>query len=166
MNKRNIILALICLIFVFQGLSCSQNAETTIKANQGTNIPITPGAGEFIASGIMLKNVTAMTITATQTGFNPGGEIQVNPGDICQEIIGIFSNTTDNDLQISYYADGYDASGHQISWTLDSGPIQGIKALDISKHSDNSFAIRISWAEAITLIKLVATSYAGGTPVP
>jgi hypothetical protein len=166
MNKRKVVLALICLILVFQGLSCSQNTESVIETNQETNISITPEAGEYITTGVVLESVSSKVITTTQAGFNPVSGIRVNPGDICLEISGTFINTTDDDLQISYYAGGYDADGHQISWTLDSGPIQGVKALDIPKHSSSPFAIRINLAEGVILIKLLASSYTGETPLP
>jgi hypothetical protein len=166
MIKKKVVLVLICLILAFQGLSCSQNTESVIETNQETNISITPEAGESITTGVVLESVSSKVITTTQAGFNPVSGIRVNPGDICLEISGTFSNTTDDALQISYYAEGYNADGHQIAWTLDSGPVQGIKALDIPEHSGNTFDIRINMAEGIVLIKLFASSYTGETPLP
>jgi hypothetical protein len=166
MIKKNIIPVFICLVLAVQGLSCSRNVEPVTEENQETSISITPEAGKAITTGIILESVSSRVITATQAGFNPASGIRVNPGDICLEISGTFSNTPDDALLISYDAECYDADGHQIAWTLDSGPVQGIKALDIPEHSGNTFDIRINMAEGIVLIKLFASSYTGETPLP
>jgi hypothetical protein len=55
---------------------------------------------------------------------------------------------------VAYHADGFDKSGNQVSWTLDTGPIYGVAQLVFEQTKIESFVLHMTWSENVSLFRI------------
>lgn len=176
MNKTYIAATLFvsCLILASavscRSLSSSPLTPTSTSITPGIgqvlNITIEPEPGATITNGIVLEGGTVSVGTMEFMGVNGWTDIRLNTGDPCLLITGSFNNTSNQNLQVSFFAEGYDAKGKQTAWTMDSGPLAGILASTISARSSRTFVIHLNWTPDTSVIKIQATSYTELAPLP
>jgi hypothetical protein len=142
------------------------STSLTPVIGQVLNIKVEPEPGSTIADGITLGRVTVAVGTMDFQGFNPWGGIRLIPGDTCLLVTGSFTNTSSQGLQISFFAEGFDAKEKQTAWTVDSGPLAGILAATIPVGSSRDFTLHINWTPKTKLVRVSARSYTTLIPLP
>jgi hypothetical protein len=78
----------------------------------------------------------------------------VKAGDPCWLVTGRISNGYDEDYWVAYHASGFDASGNQVSRTLEAGPIAGVDMVYIYGRSAEYITLHLNWADNVTNITL------------
>jgi acyl-CoA synthetase (AMP-forming)/AMP-acid ligase II len=76
------------------------------------------------------------------------------PGEPCWFVTGHISNGYDEKYWVAYHAHGFDASGNEVSFTLDAGPIMGVEQVCIYGRSFENITLHLSWADNVTSITL------------
>lgn len=133
---------------------------------QVLNIKVEPEPGATIAVGITLGRVTVAVGTMDFQGDNPWGGIRLIPGDLCLLVTGSFTNASSQGLQISFFAEGFDAKEKQTAWTVDSGPLAGILAAIIPAGSSRDFTLHLNWTPETKLVRVSAHRYTTLVPIP
>jgi hypothetical protein len=132
--------------------------ENPISGSGGSAIEIEPSPGAILADGVRLEQASVTDGILERSGRNGWRPEVYEAGDPCFIVTGTMSNVTDEDLTVNFHAEGYDAAGEEISWTLDvdPGPLSGIVQKSVSAHSSRDFTLHLSYAEGITLVQISA----------
>jgi hypothetical protein len=101
---------------------------------------------------IVIDNITIAAGTLDREYMSLHGDFI--PGDPCWLVSGRISNGYDEDYWVAYHAEGYDASGNQVSFTLDAGPILGVDQVFISGNSSENFTLHLKYSDNVTSITL------------
>jgi hypothetical protein len=102
---------------------------------------------------IVIYDLTAVANTLDNQPYSPLHGT-TKPGDPCWLVSGHISNGYDENYWVAYHAGGFDASGNEVSFTLDIGPIAGVKQVFIYGRSFENITLHLSWADNVTSIVL------------
>ncbi len=138
---------------------------------QSISIPISPASdslltnSESVSSQVLLIDAQVNKGVSDKQYMNPWYPAHtVNPGDPILVISGSIQNKRPENKEIAMYAQGYDASGQQVAWTLDAAHIAGQIGLRLEKDETGQFALHLNAAENIKSIRIFANNYSIAPP--
>ncbi len=142
--KRPLLLLLstcLCLLVVFS--SCGA------PSNYPADIPVTvdPTTGDPEGK-IIIDNITIATGILDRDFFTPAAG-QHFTGEPCFLISVNINNGYSEDGWVTFHADGFDKSGHQVSFTLDTGPLPGAWQVYLAGYSSAEYTLHLSWADDV-----------------
>jgi hypothetical protein len=138
-----IAVSFLSLLLIFAG--CGSPAATPSPTNVPVNIN---PCGNDPAGKIVIDNMTVVAGTLDRNYFTPD-EGKHLAGEPCFLVSGNINNGYGEDCWIAYHIEGFDASGHWISSTLDTGPQPGWEQVYIAADSSMPFDLHLSWADDI-----------------
>lgn len=141
-------------LFLVVGIStilagCASPSNTTPYP---ANIPVTIEHCVDDPEGkIAIDNVTIASGTLDRDySLTSVGVFQA--GSPCFLVSGHIFNGYNEDCWVAYHAEGFDASGNEISLTLDTGPLPGWGQVYLAAGSSMEFTLRLSWSDNVTQI--------------
>ena len=84
--------------------------------------------------------------------------VDIKPGDSIIQLNGTLQNNHSYP-EITLYAQGYDDTDSQVSWTLDAAHIVGQIGLHVEKGEQVSFTLHLNHADTLKTINLYANHY-------
>jgi hypothetical protein len=146
----------------------AESVSTESDISRATGISIEPTSGAYLTQGIVIENASVFIDILNRNAMNGWSTDIYYAGDPCYVVKGTMKNDTDTDWQVCFHAEGYDSSGNQLSQTLnvETGPLAGLIAFDISAHTTRNFTIHMNWAENVSRIVISADTYDTKTPLP
>lgn len=124
-------------------LISSQRTTRLVPSPSPTNISITvkPTVSDN-ESKIVIYDVTVVPATLDREYI--GRENIFEPGDPCWLVTAHIRNDYDVKYYVAYHAEGFDASGNEVSYTLDAGPIYGWEQTFIYGRSFENITLHLS----------------------
>lgn len=128
-----------------------------------TSISINPSPGAFlvnsgnISSEVVLKDVQVYK-GASDKRYS-GLKLTVNTGDPVLVVSGSIQNKHPENKEIAMYAEGYDAEGKQVAWTLDAAHIVGQIGRHLEKDETGQFTLHLNIADNLKSIRIFANNY-------
>jgi hypothetical protein len=130
-----------------------------------TSVAITPSPDAFlvnsgnISSQVLLKNVQVYKGVSDKkySGLDP--KLAVNAGDPVLVVSGSIQNKHPENKEIAMYAEGYDAEGKQVAWTLDAAHIVGQIGIHLEKDKTGQFTLHLNIADNLKSIRIFANNY-------
>ena len=162
-NKMKLLIGLLVLGIVLLGTGLVfmmlPSRQTDIK------ITLTPAPGTYLfnaqnqPSDVLLQTVQ-IDKSVSDLGYTSTGHvISVNPGDPILILSGNIQNNQRTNKEIAIYADGYDAKGEQVAWTLDGAHIVGQIGLHLETGETGQFILHMNFAKNIKAISIFANTY-------
>ncbi|MFO8101001.1 MAG: hypothetical protein R6U37_02365 [Dehalococcoidia bacterium] len=136
-------------------------------------VQVKPQHGEYLtcadggSSGVVLKSASVETVVSEGEYFNPVAGPQagkVKPGDLMVVVSGEIENTNSDGPYVAIWAEGYDAEGNTVSWTLDSAHIAGQSQLELGSSEIKPFTLHLSFAETLWVVEINACAYSQPPP--
>jgi len=136
-------------------------------------VRVKPQPGEYLSSadstssGIVLESASVETVVSEGEYFNPVVSPQaekVTPGDLIVVVSGEIKNTNSDRPYVAIWAEGYDAEGNTVSWTLPSAHIAGQSQLELGSGQIKPFTLRLSFAETLWVVEIYACAYSQPSP--
>jgi hypothetical protein len=131
-----------------------------------TSISVSPSPGayltnsESVSSGVLLLDVQVNPGISGKQYISPWYPAhKVNAGDSVLVVSGSIQNKHRENKEIAMYAEGYDAAGKQVAWTLDAAHIAGQIGLHLEKEAAGRFTLHLNPAENIRSIRILANNY-------
>jgi hypothetical protein len=131
------------------------------------SISISPSLDSFItnsenqSSEVLLKEVQVSKGVSDKMYINPYPQLQpFNVGESILVVSGNVQNKSNENTYIAMYAEGYDAAGKQVSWTLDAAHIVGQILLHLENEETGQFTLHLNIADNIKSIRIFANNYA------
>jgi hypothetical protein len=128
-------------------------------------IPVTPSPGAFlvnsgnISSQVLLKDVQVYKGVSDKrySGLDP--KLAVNAGEPVLVVSGSIQNKHPENKEIAMYAEGYNAEGKQVAWTLDAAHIVGQIGRHLEKDETGQFTLHLNIADNLKSIRIFANNY-------
>lgn len=142
--------------------------------NAGTiEIAISTSPGNYltnsqnVSSEVLLKDIKIETsVSDRQYGYPYfyAGESSwyqhpVKIGELILTVSGNIQNNHAQNKEIAMYAEGYDATGKQVVWTLDSAHIAGQIRLHLENGEEGKFTLHLNYSEDIKALHIFANNY-------
>lgn len=162
---RSLVLCL-CLVLALSLAGCAAAGPEPADTGQP------PAANTTTPAAVSQPPVTYGPVTVLPTDDDPGGAIRFSgvtltsgrlaedysspwwgdhhQGELFYLISGRVYNSSENRCWVAYHAYGYDASGNQVSFTLDEGPIAGIAQTGLEPGVTEEFTLHLTWADNAT----------------
>jgi hypothetical protein len=142
---------LLSLLTIFTG--CSSPANTTPPSNT-TSSPASiyveiESCGNDPEGKIAIDDITVTAGTLDRDYSTPAAGKHL-AGETCFLFSGNINNDYNEDCWVSYKVQGFDASGNQVSWTLDTGPLPGWGQVYIAAGSSMPFTLHLTWSDSVT----------------
>ena len=145
--------------------ACTSPASPSKSAD--SLIPISPSLGAYLTSSQNVSSEVLLTDVEVNKGvsdkqyFNPWYPAgKVNEGESILVVSGSIQNKHKQNKEIAMYAEGYDSSGKQVSYTLDTAHISGQIGLHLENEETGQFTLHLNMAEDIKSIRIFANNYA------
>jgi hypothetical protein len=134
-------------------------------------ISISPNLGEFLidsrgeSPGVLLKDIRVVKDLSDNWYIADWCLVnRVDTGELILIINGSIQNTRSSNIEIEMYAEGYDANGKQVSWTLDYVHNEGRISLHLEKEQIGNFTLHLNMNNAIKSLRIFANSYPVASP--
>jgi hypothetical protein len=145
-----------------------QLQEKTVIATETLIITTTPSRDNFsdIEVELVAEDSPGNDLSLSNVHIHEGvfSGYHSPEGETSLVVNGTFNNQASREWWVVFYAEGYNASGGQISWTLDAGPILGRLQVKTPSQGSVDFTINLKWSEDISKIVIYAKGY--DTPAP
>ena len=133
---------------------------------------VKPQPGEYLtcpdqeSSGILLESVDVESIISDEQYTNSavGLNQQVEPGDLIVVIDGVIENRGADGPYVAIWAEGHDAQGNVVCWTLDAAHVCGQSQVQVDRGKVNSFTLHLNFAETLRAIEIHACAYSEPPP--
>ena len=131
----------LCLLVIFAGCGTS--------APYPANIPVTiePTTNDPEAK-IVIEDIIIAEGTLDRDYFTPAAG-QHNAGEPCFLVSVSIHNGYSEDGWVTFHADGFIASGDQVSFTLDTGPQAGAWQVYLASDSSAEYTLHLNRAENV-----------------
>jgi hypothetical protein len=162
-NNMKLLIGLLALGIVFVGggilfllLSPQQS---------GTKVMLTPLPGSYLmnsqneSSEVLLQTVNANKTTSDKQYVAVYSSITVNMGDDILAVSCSVKNKHLTNTEIMIYAAGYDKTGKQVAWTLDSSSIMGQVGLHLENGQAAAVTLHLNYTADMESIHIFANSY-------
>ena len=132
-------------------------------------IKVEPALGNYLcnafdeSSPVILKDVMVGSSVCDRKYTRPPLPI-VNVGDPCLVVSGQIQNMHQENSEIAMYAEGYNASGEQVAWTLDAAHIVGQIGLHLEYEETGEFTLHLNLSENTSTIQIYANNYSDTPP--
>ena len=130
------------------------------------SIPISPSPGssltnsENTSSEVILEDVQVCKGVSNKQYLNLWyPEEKVDAGEPILVVCGTIQNKHRQNTYITLDAEGYDAKGQQVSWTLDAAHIPGQIALQLETEEKGQFILHLNIDKNIKSIRIFANNY-------
>ena len=167
MNKMKLLIGLLVVGIVLLGGGLVFLLRSSHQV--ATEVTLTPSPGSYLfdsqnePSEVLLqtvqieKSVSNVGITSTRSAIaiNEGGPIWVISGNI--------QNNHPTKQKIDMYADGYDAKGKQVAWTLDAH-IVGQREIQLENGETGAYVLTLNYSGNIKSIRIFGNNYAVTPP--
>lgn len=149
------------LVAIMTGLilisSCAIDyASTPVSPSPGSSLT----NSENTSSEVILKDVQVCTSVSNKQYSNSWySEEKINAGEPILVVCGTIQNKHRQNTYIALYAEGYDAQGKQVSWTLDDAHIQGQILLQLETEEKGQFILHLNLDKNIKSIRIFVNNY-------
>ncbi len=142
-----------------------------IAPGEVLSVPVEPGTGTAWAAGIRIDGTVEVSAGILDNSLFRIGPDQVaayNSGDMAVFVKGTLSNDSDQEWQIDFWPQAYDAAGNELAWGLDQGgaPLPGHLQMNVPAHGSRPFTLHLTWAEHISKITINSNKYPAWPPLP
>lgn len=136
-------------------------------------VQIKPQPGECLScadggsSGVVLNSANVETVVSEGEYFNPVAGPQawkVKPGDLIVVVNGEIENINSDGPYVAIWAEGYDAEGNIVSWTLDADHVAGQSQVYVGQGETKGFTLHLSFAEDLNEVEIIACAYSQPPP--
>ncbi|MFA5308597.1 MAG: hypothetical protein WC370_03805 [Dehalococcoidales bacterium] len=132
----------------------------------GVTVTIEPGPGSYFQNsagelyGVALMDVSLAMGVCEQDYFSPWTTSNAfKAGDACIILSGSVLNTDKERPELNLWAEGYDADGQQVSWTLDASNLVGRINIRVEYNQTGGFVIHLSPDAGLRTIRIFLVSY-------
>jgi hypothetical protein len=139
------------------------NSEASVDL---TAVSVSPSPGAYLANSENVSSRVLLTDVQVNQGISDKQYIspwypahKVNSGDPVLVVSGSIQNQHQENKEIAMYAEGYDAAGKQVAWTLDAAHIAGQIGLHLEKEATGRFTLHLNLAEDMRSIRIFANNY-------
>ncbi len=144
-------------------------AKSSIGVADSISISQSPGSyltnSENVSSEVLLKDVQGNKGISDKRYISPWyPAVTVNVGEPILIVSGSIQNKHKENKEIAMYAEGYDDTGKQVSWTLDAANIAGQIGLHLENEETGQFTLHLNTAENIKSIRIFANNYSVTPP--
>ena len=143
--KRSLLLLLsscLCLLIVFTGCGA--------PSDYPADIPVTVEPTADDPEGLItIDNIVITSGTLDRDYFTPAAG-QHTAGEPCFLVSLRIINGYDEDCWVTFSVDGFNTSGNQVSFTLDTGPRAGAWQVYLASDSSAEYTLHLSWADSVT----------------
>jgi len=129
-------------------------------------ISISPFLSEFLtdsggqSSDMLLKDIRVMKDLSDTWYIADWCPVnRVDTGELILIVNGSIQNTRNSNIEIEMYAEGYDANGKQVSWTLDYVHNEGQISLHLEKEQLCNFTLHLNMDDSIKSLRIFAYDY-------
>jgi len=128
-------------------------------------ITVTPSPGSYlsnsqnVSSEVLLKDVQVTREVSDKPYALPWSSALPKAGEPILVVSGSIQNNHKQNKEIAMYAEGYDATGKQVSWTLDAAPFLGCIGLHLENDETGQFTLHLNMADNIKSIRIFANNY-------
>jgi hypothetical protein len=158
--KKNILL-IICALLVVMTVCTACNKDDLILISPSPGAYLTNS--QNVSSEVLLIDVQ-VTKGISYKQYHPLEYIVVNVGDPIIVINGTIQNKHKQNIHIAMWAEGYDATGERVAWTLDAAHIVGQIGLQLENGETGQFTLHLNMADNIKSIRIFANNYAVNPP--
>ena len=148
MKRSLLILLSTCLgllvIFAGCGSPSIYPADIPVTIEPTTNDP---------EGKIVIDDVTIAAGTLDRDYFTPAAG-QHTAGEPCFLVSVSIHNGYNEDCWVTFHADGFNAAGDQVSFTLDTGPLAGAWQVYLASDSSAEYTLHLSWADNVTRLTI------------
>jgi hypothetical protein len=158
-----IAVSLLSLLLIFPG--CGSPAAIPPSP---TNIPVKINPCEGDPEGkIVIDNVTFAVSTLDRDYYTLSAGKHL-AGEPCFLVSGDIKNGYNEDCWVAYHVEGFDAPGHWVSTTLDTGPQPGWGQVYLAAGSSMPFTLHLAWSDDVAnyIISSRRTTRAEPSPSP
>jgi hypothetical protein len=144
---------------------------TNAPPDPALDVVVERGSGTAWDAGIRIDGPVQASAGKLETSLfriGPDGGTRYAAGDPAVFLEGWLANNSDQEWQVDYWPEAFDARGNQVAWGLDQGgaPFPGHLQMNIAAHSSKSFTLHLTWAESISRITINANKYDPWPPLP
>jgi hypothetical protein len=141
-------------------------APSGSPAASSTSISISPSTGAYLTNSENVSSEVLLVDARINEGLSDKKYIApwypagiVNAGEPVLIVSGSIRNKHEQNKEIAMYAEGFDAAGKQVAWTLDTAHIVGQIGLHLEKNEIGQFTLHLNMAENIRSIRILANNY-------
>lgn len=134
-------------------------------------ISLSPAIGDYLTdsqnvpSEVMLEESLVVQSISDQQYANPWYPAKtISQGSPILVVSGTIQSKNRGYCEIGLYAEGYDAAGKQVSWTLDASGIAGQVGLSLEYGQTTEFTLHLNMASNIKAVRIFATPYSKASP--
>jgi hypothetical protein len=173
--KTTILIFLVAVLVLAGACKSTENEEGTQAgtpdSTPGAEIKVEPAPGSYLSnshddlSGVILKDVQIKTDTCDKEYFSLWSlPHTVKIGDPCLVFRGHIQNQDKDKFEIAMYAEGYNETGEQVVWTLDTAHIAGQIGLHLEYKETDEFTLHLNLSEDISTLRIYANNYSVTPP--
>ena len=140
----------------------------SIAFTDTNQISVSPFPGAFllnpqgVSSQVLLRDTQLSTGVSDRQYSSPSyrGSPTVKAGELTLVVIGNVQNKHNENTEVAIYAEGYDETGKQVAWTLDTTHLTGqIVLRRVNNGEVRDFTLHLNMADTIVSIRIFANSY-------
>ena len=129
------------------------------------SMSVSPPPGNYltnsqnVSSEVLLKDLQVTKEVSDKPYAVPWSSAMPKAGEPILVVSGSIQNNHDQNKEIAIYAEGYDETGKQVAWTLDSAHIIGQIGIHLENGENGEFTLHLNFVETTTFIRIFANNY-------
>jgi hypothetical protein len=165
MNKMKLLIGLLVVGIVLLGGGLVFLLRSSHQV--ATEVTLTPSPGSYLfdsqnePSEVLLQTIQIEKSISNEGIVSTGPAITINSGDPIWVLSGNIQNNHPTKQKIDMYADGYDAKGKQVAWTLDAH-IVGQREIQLENGETGAYILILNYSGNVKSFRI----YASNSSVP
>jgi hypothetical protein len=168
-NKMKLLIGLLVLGSILVGGSI-WFLLNPIQQDELLEITVTPAPGAFLtnseeaSSEVLLKDIQINKSVSDKPYALPWSSARAKAGELILIVSGSIQNMHNQNKEIGIYAEGYDTTGKQVAWALDTyseGPLAFPPQirLHLENGETGEFTLHLNFSEDIKSIRIYGSNY-------